>query len=162
MAQLARLHSHTTAVVDLLDTVKVKCFDAGFPDPAQGAGKGFGWQATPGASKFLPYRIVVSIPGGFFDGPLGCPSDDASLIFQVTCVGATRGQCEAVADDTNTLLVEQQADFNTPTPLIAGRYVTHVWFDMSGGVRRDDETQPPVFIATPRYRIDSVPLDGGP
>lgn len=153
MTQLARLNLHTSAVVDLLDTPKVKCFDAGNPDPTEGAGNGFGWQDTPGQSQFLPYRIVYPIPGGFFDGPLGCPSDDASLIFQVTCVGATRPQCEAIVDDTNALLVEQPASL-----VITGRYVTRVWAEMAGGgARRDDEAQPPVFIATPRYRVDTVP-----
>jgi hypothetical protein len=160
--QLASLNAHTSAIVDLLvaDST-IKTFDAGAPDPNKGAGKGWGWQGEPGTTRFLPYRIVYPVTGGIFNGEdlgtLGEPSDDASLIWQVTCVGATRPQCEAIVDNTNDLLVEQAVSL-----VIAGRYVQRVWSDMAGGgARRDDEVQPPVFIATPRYRIQSTPLAGG-
>lgn len=154
MTQLASLRAHTSAVVDLL-AAELKTFDAGIPDLP--GGQGWGWQGEPGGSKFKPYRIVYPLVGGEFDGPLGCPSDDASLIFQVTCVGATREQCEWVVDNTNEVLVEQAASL-----VIPGRFVIRVWADMAGGgARRDDEVQPPVFIATPRYRVDSTPISGG-
>jgi len=156
MTQLASLRAHSSAIVDLLNA-EFKTFDGGGPDlnVNPGAPGGWGWQGTPGSSKFLPYRIVYPIPGGLFDGTLGCPSDDASLTWQVTCVGATREQCEWVVDETHASLVEQ--------PLtVAGRFIDRVWSDMAGGgARRDDEVQPPVFIATPRYRVESTPLNGG-
>jgi hypothetical protein len=156
MPNLASLNAHSTAIVDALDAV-VKTFDAGAPriDLPPHGGEGWGWQGKPLESPFKKYCIVYPLPGGVFDGTLGCPDDDASLIWQVTCVGATRPQCEWVADKVNETLVGQ--------PLtIPGRYVTRVQADMAGGgVRRDDTVQPPVFIATPRYRIDSVPLGGG-
>lgn len=152
MADLASLNAHTSAVVDVLDA-ELKTFDGGAPENP--GGQGWGWQDTPGGSTFKAYYVVYPLPGGVFDGPLGCPDDDASLIFQVTCVGSTRPQCEAAADRALSLLVGQ--------PLtIAGRYVTRVQADMAqGGARRDDTVQPPVFIATPRFRVDSVPLGGG-
>lgn len=152
MTDLAKLNPHTTAIVDALDAV-LKTFDAGAPD--LDGGQGWGWQGDPPASTFKPYLIVYPLPGGVFDGTLGCPSDDASLIFQVTAVGATRAQCEAAVDRANEVLVEQ--------PLtVPGRYVARVQADMAGGgARRDDTVQPPVFIATPRYRVDSTPLGGG-
>lgn len=152
---LAKLNPHTTAIVDALDAV-LKTFDAGSPGlAALGGGEGWGWQGKPLESKFKPYCIVYPLPGGVFDGPLGCPDNDASLIWQVTCVGATRPQCEWVVDKVNATLVGQ--------PLtIPNRYVTRVQADMAGGgARRDDTVQPPVFIATPRCRVDSVPLAGG-
>jgi hypothetical protein len=156
MTELASLNAHTTAILDVL-SVELKTFDTGAPalDQTPGVLDSWGWQGAPGSSKFRAYYIVYPLPGGLFDGTLGCPDDDASLIWQVTCVGATARQCEAAADRANSVLVGQ--------PLtIAGRYVTRVQADMAGGgVRRDDTVQPPVFIATPRYRIDSVPLGGG-
>lgn len=155
--QLARLNPHTSALVDLLNG-PIKTFDAGDPHLSdEPGGIGWGWQGTPGQAKFKAYRIVYPIIGGIFDGTLGEPSDDASLIYQVTCIGRDRPQCEWVADDTNDILIEQQASLVVP-----GRYIMRIWADMpGGGVRRDDEVQPPVFIATPRYRIESTPLDGG-
>lgn len=156
MVELASLNAHTTAILDVLDA-ELKTFDAGAPDLDQTPGVlgSWGWQGTPGQSRFRAYYVLYPLPGGVFDGPLGCPDDDASLIWQVTCVGATARQCEAAVDRANSVLVGQ--------PLtIPGRYVTRVQADMAGGgVRRDDTVQPPVFIATPRYRVDSVPLGGG-
>jgi hypothetical protein len=155
MSSLASLNAHTSAIVDALDGV-LKTFDAGAPDgDGQPGMDGWGWQGVPGQSKFKPYYIVYPLPGGLFDGTLGCPDDDASLIWQVTAVGGNRPQCEAAVDRCNATLIGQ--------PLaIPGRFVSRVWADMAGGgVRRDDTVQPPVFIATPRYRIDSTPSGGG-
>jgi hypothetical protein len=166
VTQLASLNAHTSAIVDLLNA-HIKTFDAGAPDLDVTPGvvapgtKGWGWQGTPGTAAFLPYRIVWPLTGGIFYGEdlgtLGTPSDDASLTWQVTCVGATRAQCEWVVDNTHSLLIEQQADL-----VIPGRFVMRVWADMAGGgARRDDEVQHPVFIATPRYRVESTPLAPG-
>lgn len=155
MTNLASFRAHTSAIVDVLDA-ELKTFDAGAPDLNETpGGAGWGWQGTAGASKFKPYWIVYPLSGGVFDGPLGCPSDDASLTWQVTCVGATREQCEWAVDKANELLVEQ-------TLIVAGRHISRVWADMAGGgARRDDTVQPPVFIATPRYRVESTPSPGG-
>lgn len=154
MADLAKFHPHTTAIVDALDAdPDFFTFDAGLPQ--EPGGKGWGWQGTPGGSAFKPYVGVFPLPGGVFDGTLGCPDDDASLIWQVTCVGATRAQCEATVDRVNSILIGQ--------PLtVPDRWISRVWADMAGGgARRDDTVQPPVFIATPRYRAESSPLGGG-
>lgn len=166
MTQLASLNAHTSAIVDLLSTT-MKTFDAGAPDLTVTPGvvapgtKGWGWQGAPGTSTFRPYRIVYPLPGGIFYGDdLGTlcePSDDSSLIWQVTCVGRDRPQCEAIVDDANDLLVERAADL-----VIPNRYVQRIYADMAGGgARRDDEVQPPVFIATPRYRVLTTPTAGG-
>jgi hypothetical protein len=154
---LAVLREHTDAIVDSLDAgTTMKVFDAGAPNLNENpSGTGWGWQGDPGASKFMPYCIVYPLAGGVFDGPLGCPDDDASLTWQVTCVGATRAQCEWAADKANEILIGQ--------PLtVAGRFISRVWADMAGGgARRDDTVQPPVFIATPRYRVESTPMPSG-
>lgn len=155
MADLAKLNPHTSAVVDALDA-ELKTFDSGAPDvETPSPGEGWGWQGVPGQSKFKPYFVVYPLLGGMFDGTLGCPDDDASLIYQVTCVGRDRPQCEAAVDRANQVLIGQ--------PLtVPGRFIYRVWADMAGGgARRDDTVQPPVFIATPRYRVESTPLAGG-
>lgn len=164
MPQLASLNAHTTAILNVL-SVDHKTFDAGAPDlnvtpgvVASGT-HGWGWQGKPGESTFLPYRALYPLPGGIFYGEdlgtLGAPYDDASLVWQVTHVGATARQCEALTDNTNELLIGQ--------PLtVPDRFVMQLYADMAGGgVRRDDEIQPPVFISSPRYRADSTPLLGG-
>lgn len=152
MRDLAKLNPHTSAIVDKLDA-ELKTFDAGAPDLTNNpGGQGWGWQGQPGASVFRPYFVVYPLPGGYFDGTLGDPDNDASLIWQVTCVGATRAQCEAAADRANDVLIGQPLN-------VADRFICRVWADMAGGgARRDDTVQPPVFIATPRYRVDSTPI----
>lgn len=158
MPDLASLNAHTSAIVDVLDTA-MKTFDAGMPDlndlPGVVGAHGWGWQGVPGQSTFKRYCGVYPLAGGEFHGPLGCPDDDASLTWQVTCVGATRAQCEATVDRVNELLIGQPL-------VVAGRHISRVWADMAGGgARRDDTVQPPVFIATPRYRVESTPDPGG-
>lgn len=155
MADLAKLRAHTDAIIDALDA-ELKTFDSGAPNLNEIAGgQGWGWQGAPGQSAFKPYYVVYPLAGGVFDGSLGCPDDDASLTWQVTCVGATRPQCEAAADRANEVLIGQPL-------IVTGRHISRVWADMAGGgVRRDDLVQPPVFIATPRYRVESSPSPGG-
>jgi hypothetical protein len=147
MASLASLRLHTNAVVATLETAVAATIavvgDAYKPGVT-------GWQGEPGHSQFAPYMIVYPLGGGF-DGTIGDPDDDASLQWQVTCVGETREQAEWVTDLAIAALVGQ--------PLaIAGRYVPRVELDdAAGGVRPDDSVQPPVFIATPRFTAWSTP-----
>lgn len=155
MRDLASFNAHTSAIVDALEP-EFKTFDAGMPDlDINPGGRGWGWQGEPGASTFKPYCIVIPLTGGTFDGPLGCPDNDASLIWQVTCVGANRPQCESIVDRVNDVLIGQPMT-------VSNRFIARVWADMAGGgARRDDTVQPPVFIATPRYRIESTPIAEG-
>lgn len=156
MPNLAKLRTHTDAIVARLTlNAGMAIFDAGPPAlDTLGGGASWGWQGTPGESRFLPYGIVYPLPGGVFNGTLGCPDDDASLIWQVTCVGGTRSQCEWAADKVLEALVGHRL-------AVPGRSTARLWADMpGGGARRDDTVQPPVFIATPRFRAESRP--GGP
>lgn len=151
-SSLAKFRTHTSALVDVIDG-SIKTFDTG--PPSGDGGFGWGWQGTPGQSSFKPYAIVYPLTGGVFDGTLGNPDSDASLIWQVTCIGATREQCEWTVDTVNALLIGR--------PLaVAARLISRVWADMAGGgVRRDDAVQPAVYVATPRYRVESSPEGGG-
>lgn len=155
MPQLASLRTHTDAVVLALRTAELTVFDAAPPALDEvGGGADWGWQGPrPGAGRFKPYVIVYPLSGGTFDGTLGCPDDDAELVWQVTCVGADRRQCEWTADKVNGALVGQRLD-------VAGRYVSRLEQEMTGGARRDDTVQPPVFIAVPRFRASSAPIGG--
>jgi hypothetical protein len=154
--QLASFRTHTDAVVLALRTAELTVFDAAPPAlDVDGGGADWGWQGPrPGAGQFKPYVIVYPLSGGIFDGTLGCPDDDASLTWQLTCVGAVRRQCEWMADRALAALVGRRLT-------VADRGVSRVYADMAGGgARRDDTVQPPVFIATPRIRADSMPILG--
>lgn len=145
MTDLASSRTHTNAIIAQLETAGLTVGDSDSPEAAHG------WAGAVGTSNFVPYVIVYTLPGGVYDGTLANHSDDASLLWQTSCVGATRQQCEWVADQVQAALVGQ--------PLtVAARSIQKVSFDTSGGARRDDTAAgPPVFIATPRIRVESYP-----
>lgn len=145
MAQIASLRLHTDAVIAALEAAGLAVGDADDPtDP-------YGWQAVEGASTFLGYAIVYTFPGDIFSGPYGCPDDDATLIWQVTCVGATRAQSESIADLVNAALLGLRLP-------VTGRTVDPIRGDVgTGGGRRDDTVEPNLFISTPRFRAFSSP-----
>lgn len=103
-------------------------------------------QAPAGAP---PYGVVYPISGGDSYGTLGDRNGDAELVYQVTCVGSSRKQAEWVADKALGLL----AGFAAPT----GRSVPLVALESMPGIQRDDEKSPPLFYATPRFRVFSTP-----
>lgn len=154
MSTIAKAGEHTDAVVVALEAADLQVFDAGPPPQRapEGVEKTWGWvpSQVPGQSDFRPYVILYPLPGGFFDGPLGCPDDDAEMIWQVTCVAETRRRCQYISDQATVALVGQ-------TLAVAGRSICRLQLDMDGGVRRDDTVQPPVFISTPRFRATSTP-----
>jgi len=139
---LADPRTHDNALVAALVAAELVVGDGGDPTEA------FGWQGTPGGSQFVPYVIVHPLVQTF-DGGLGCPDVDSDLGWQVTCVGATREQCDWVRHEVNTALIGQALT-------VTGRSVTRVRADGGAGTRRDDTTQPPLFIATPRFAALSV------
>ena len=138
---LADPRTHTDAVVAALVAAGLVVGDGGSPpDP-------FGWAGTPGQSQFHAYAIVYPL-GQVFDGTLGCPDVDSDLRWQVTCVGASREQAEWVQHQTQTALIGAVLT-------VAGRSVPRVRPDGGAGVRRDDTTQPPLFLSTPRFAAQS-------
>ena len=94
-----------------------------------------------------PYVVVYQIPGGGFSGQLGRINDDAEIVYQVTCVGVSRQQAEWLEDKANGLLTGIT---------VSGRSIPLIRTDGLGGIRRDDSIQPPVFVATPRFRFYST------
>ena len=95
-----------------------------------------------------PYVVVYPIAGGGLSGSLADPNEDGTLIFQVTCVGASREQAEWLADKAMALL----DGFS-----ISGRSIARVSLDLQGGIQRDDASTPPVFYASPRFRVMTTP-----
>lgn len=122
---------HTNAVITKLESLALVVGDAKEPDP-------------------LPnkYCVVYPIPGGSVSGSLEDPNADGELVVQVTCVGTTREQAEWVVDKAMGLL---------GGITVSGRHIARVFLDSMPGIRRDDDISPPLFVATPRFRIMTTP-----
>ena len=93
-----------------------------------------------------PYIVVYRI-GGTRDGEAAAPEDRADLVYQLTCVGAMAEAAEFLQDQAETAM---------RALAIPGRAVRS-WIDSDGPVARDDDVKPPLFYATPRWRIWSTP-----
>lgn len=109
-----------------------------------------GWSGAPGESAFIPYAVLHPISGGVASGPLDGPHDDSEFIFQVSCHGATRAQCQYVADAVDPVMLSFR-------PTLDGWKVAYVDLDMHGGARRVDTVQPAQFQGVPRYRFYVTP-----
>jgi hypothetical protein len=96
-----------------------------------------------------PYDVVYSIPAGGWTGTLAAPNDDGSLVYQVSCVGKSRQQAEWLADKAIATILGGVA--------VTGRSVPFVELDLSGGVSRDDDRTPPLWVAAPRFRFATTP-----
>lgn len=110
----------------------------------------WGWQGAVEASPFVPYVVVHAMVGGVLDGSMEDPDDDGSPVYQLSAHGITREQCEWVADTARRVMLHE------PLP-VAGQRVVRRIVDMLGGARRDDEAQPPLFVAADRYRLRTTP-----
>lgn len=128
---LPLVREHTDAVIDMLEGLSLTVGDGEAPKDAD-----------------PPYLTVYAISGGSRRGPLARPSDDADLIYQVSCTGVSRQQAEWLADRAQALL----GGLDVP-----GRRILHISLESHGGVQRDDDIDPPVFTSTPRFRIISTP-----
>jgi hypothetical protein len=95
-----------------------------------------------------PYVVVYPIAGGRSTGTLGAPDDDAELVYQVTCIGTSRKQAQWLEDKVSGLL----AGF-----AVTGRSVARVEVESYGGMVREDQKSPPLYLATPRFRLYSTP-----
>lgn len=139
---LADPRTHSDALVAQIEAAGVVVGDAAPPTVA------YGWQGAPGQSVFVPYAIVYPLTQSF-DGGLGCPDADSDFEWQVTCVGESREQADWVRAKVDAALIGQ-------TLTVSGRYVPRIRSSGGAGTRRDDTTQPPLFISTPRYAAMST------
>lgn len=117
-------------------------------------GKPVGFAAAPAGAlagvqnKTGPdYAIVYPLTAGR-DGSLGDPYTDADLVYQITCVGRLADGVRWLVDQIEPALL---------SVAITGRSVIQITPEDGGQVRPDFDVDPPVFIATPRFRLSTVP-----
>lgn len=133
-----QFRDHTDAVIAALTAGDLTVGDHKAPD---GAGR-------QGDGAFREYVVVYRIPGGRRSGNLEDPYGDAEFIYQITCVGTSRRQAEWLADNVDELLLAGVD--------VDGRSVRVVPHGNPGDPREDD-VNPSIFSATPRYRLMSTP-----
>lgn len=97
----------------------------------------------------LPYAVLYPFGVGPLSGPVSDSHADADSTVQLTCIGSTREQAEWLADKLR------------PTALgpltVTGRKVMQSLLETSQPVRRDDDVQPPLFVAVDQYRFLTTP-----
>lgn len=106
-----------------------------------------GWSGTAGQSNYTAYCVVHPLLGGIVSGSIGDPHGDGEVVYQVSCYGPTRQSAEIVASNVDTAIK------SLPYPSVVGMTIRYVDDDVLGGARRQDELQPPDWVAVPRYRF---------
>lgn len=129
---------HDLAVKARLETIGKP---VGFAAAPAGALEGV--QKRTGPDYMILYPMNVDR-----DGSLGDPYTQADLLYQVTCVGQLAAGARYLVDRIEPALLALT---------ITGRTVIQIVPEDGGQVRPDFDVDPPVFIATPRYRIRTVP-----
>ena len=132
----------TDAIIDAIQTAGIPCGDGRDPDNA-------GWNDT--MTSFEPYAVVFPIPGGTRTGTLADWEEDATFVYQATCIGPTAKSAENLVDDVGAV-------FKALTGATVGEVRIDVVRNDFGThqVRRTDDVEPaePVlFHGTPRYRL---------
>ena len=130
----------TDAIITLLEAAPLTVGDGVAPSAG-------GWSGVPGQSTFVGYVVVHPVSGGVLDGTIDAPNIDADPLYQLSTFGATREQCENIADLCRAEMVTKAA------LTVAGRSVLQVDQDMLDGARRDDDIQPATWMGVGRYRI---------
>ncbi len=119
--------------------------------PPTKVGDGVAPKSSTGAIV-APCAVLHMRPGGEMFSSVGCTDTDATISFQVTCVGKTAEQARIVADQ-----VASELDGATLT--VAGREVFRVRRPrgvVGGNPERDDDVTPPLFYIPAYYQLMSV------
>lgn len=128
------LRPHTAAVVARL----------------QSAGLTVGNHQRPVGAAY-PYVVLYLIGGGVTDGPIAAGDDHGNLLWQVSCFSDGPEGAQWAADVARTALSGHRLT-------VTGRSLSPLRLSMaSGGVTRDDDVAPPVFMAIERYDCRSYP-----
>ncbi len=98
----------------------------------------------------LPYAVLYPAGSGRLDGPQSDVHADAQQVVQVTSVGESREQAEALSDRVRAAMLDAR-------PAVAGRYVQDVQLDASQPVRRDDDVRPALWYAVDLFRLWTTP-----
>ena len=112
-----------------------------------------GWQVAGTPTSTTPFRgYAVVFPGqtGPTEGPADARSFDARQGWQVTCVGATAEQADAIRDRVRGALLGARLS-------VIGRWFDPVDLSDSSNVARDDDVSPALFYAVDRYTARSTP-----
>lgn len=137
-----------------MTVVQVLPHDLAVIDAVETTGKPVGFaQAPAGALAAVqagtgPDYYVVHPISGTRDGSLSDPFADADLVYQITCVGRLAAGVRYLVGQLETALAGVS---------ISGRSVLQIVPEDDGAVRPDFDVDPPVFIATPRYRLSTTP-----
>lgn len=105
-----------------------------------------GWQGTPGASSFNAYTIIWPIVGGYYEGTLADPFEDARPDYTITSYGVSAQQAQWGDDVVFATLTSSK-------PTVAGRVVQLAIPDVHGGAEPDFDVDPPVYFCPTRWRI---------
>lgn len=103
-------------------------------------------------SVVAPCAVLHMRPGGEMFSSLGCTDTDATIPFQVTCVGKTAAQARIVADQVAAAL-------DGASLTVTGREVFRVRRPrgvVGGNPERDDDVNPPLFYIPAYYQLMSV------
>lgn len=134
----------TDKIIDTIAAADIPCGDGEQP-------AGVGWQGNPDASVFVPFTVLHPIAGGVTTGTMDDWVADAQLIYQVSCHGSTRRQCQGLIDAVKPLMI------GLHSATVTGWTVFHVDIDMNGGATRMDTVQPAQWWGFPRYRFTLTP-----
>lgn len=140
MRSTVDLLPHDLAVITALETI-AGSHPVGFAAAPEGAYEAVRLRTGPDYMVLFPLNSLR-------DGSLGDPWTDADLTYQVTCVGR-------LADGVRWLVDQIEPALLGIT--VSGRYITQVIPDEGGPVRPELDVEPAVFLATPRYTLQSLP-----
>ena len=106
-----------------------------------------------------PYAIVLTLPGGTLEGPIGDPEADAMDRLQVVGVGKIPKQARLVLDEARAALTIDALDTELNLAS-AQRRVNYVWIDLHRGTRREDQGLPEAnirFSILDQYIVRTTP-----
>lgn len=114
---------------------------------------GMGWQAQSPqiTSEFKGYAVVWPGMSTLNGGTVAAPNADAAQTFQVSYVGKTAEQADALRDRGRAALLAAAAIS------VSGRTVGLVELADSMPVRRDDDVTPPLYLAVDRFTAYTTP-----
>lgn len=138
MSTIVKPLPHDLAVIAALETTGKP---VGFAEAPEGALEGV--RLRTGPDYYVLYPLTSRR-----DGSLGDAYSDGEFVYQVTCVGRLASGVRYLAG----LLEPALAGIT-----ITGRKVIQTVPEDDSGVRPDTDVTPHVFIATPRYRLVTVP-----
>lgn len=125
------IRAHTAAVEALIDEVDV-----------------YVTRAPAGAE--LPYVVLHPDQGAATSSSIAAISDWRSWRVQTTCVGGTPEQAGWAAEKV-------ESDLLDVAPTVSGRSCTPIGKESSLPVDRDEDVQPPVFMARDVWVFSSIP-----